>query len=876
MRKLGFTDTETELSIAKLAGATHDVAKAQDLEAMAADLSRRQHESLGEATQTLVLLEAGRFRGLGQLGVKTSDLGGRTDAVTVALQRLQSVVGGAAQANMGTLAGKLEAVHAQADKLEVELGTALIPKIETLASGSVTAVQDLEGFNRATGGVAGKVALIAAATPIAVFALRGLATAGIAAAGAFGIDITTLRALTIAEDQATVAAGVLGTGLSFAGAAATGAAVGLATYAATTAILDRVAGSTKPDVDGLRKSFLNLAQAHVVDGVAASALGTHFQKLAGDLRTIKGSTFEKGFGLSSSSHQAVKDIDATNQALEALIVTAGPAKAKHAFGEMAAALIADGVSARVVGQEFGPFLDQLNQAEITASSAAGGIEKTTNAADAGRFAFLGLGAAVKTAADAFAAIDDLTTGPILGRIAKDKASLSFLDAVAALHDKGGASGGGSSQSPTAAALEQAQKELTLRDARRSVEDATRGVTDAENALTQAHKDETLAVTDLHLAQENLRTVLHGVARDSLAAKTATDALASAQNSAAGARLDVKDAQRALALAKSDARLNQFGVVDAAATLTADRQSGASAEQLLKDEVALHDAHINASAGNEAVKRAELALSDARLAAKGKTKDLTEANRQLNGTLHGFPKNSNEAKDAQKQLTDAQTAARAATDQVATAQRGLATAIDQVATAALGLERAQADVKGLLDAVGGGVAGAKHSLGDFITKMDDVASAAITMGETVRANAAKATHSVAAGFFAELTTLQAAVDAEPLLGSIIDPILDTIRRKYEASAIKESPASISFGGQFAQGGMVPGPLGKPTWAIVHGGETVVPASSLARSRPWTGGETHIHLTVQSLDPRASAPLVIKALESYCAGNTALPRTIRTAG
>lgn len=68
----------------------------------------------------------------------------------------------------------------------------------------------------------------------------------------------------------------------------------------------------------------------------------------------------------------------------------------------------------------------------------------------------------------------------------------------------------------------------------------------------------------------------------------------------------------------------------------------------------------------------------------------------------------------------------------------------------------------------------------------------------------------------------------------------------SSAIRAIPG-------FAAGGVVPGPLGAPMLAMVHGGETVVPPGGSA------GGTVNIYAS--SLDPATCATLVARALDEY---------------
>lgn len=74
----------------------------------------------------------------------------------------------------------------------------------------------------------------------------------------------------------------------------------------------------------------------------------------------------------------------------------------------------------------------------------------------------------------------------------------------------------------------------------------------------------------------------------------------------------------------------------------------------------------------------------------------------------------------------------------------------------------------------------------------------------------------------------------------------------SSAIKAIPG-------FATGGVVPGPFGAPMLAMVHGGETIIPAGSSGGG----GGTTVVNFNIysESLDPAAASEVVITAIKEY---------------
>src|SRR4249920_3158413 len=64
-----FSDDELRQSLGSLVAATHDVTAAFEDQQTAIDLARFTGKSLEEATQTIIAVEAGRFRGLAALGI---------------------------------------------------------------------------------------------------------------------------------------------------------------------------------------------------------------------------------------------------------------------------------------------------------------------------------------------------------------------------------------------------------------------------------------------------------------------------------------------------------------------------------------------------------------------------------------------------------------------------------------------------------------------------------------------------------------------------------------------------------------------------------------------------------------------------------------
>lgn len=215
MATLGFSAIDTEGSLAKLTAATHDVGKATDLMTVAADLARFKNTDLATATDTLVKVEAGRFRGLQALGIQTGDLKGKTDAVQIATQRLTDLVKGQASAYTDTWAGKLDVLKATLQNVGIAIGEKIEPVLDALFKGITTGIGAFQRFNTETEGWAGKLAAVAVTAPLAIAGIAKLVSLAAAGAGAIKAFAENVYLWSILNPG-------LATGLGLAAAAAVG------------------------------------------------------------------------------------------------------------------------------------------------------------------------------------------------------------------------------------------------------------------------------------------------------------------------------------------------------------------------------------------------------------------------------------------------------------------------------------------------------------------------------------------------------------------------------------------------------------------------------------------------------------------------------
>lgn len=137
--KLGFSDDEQRQSLALLVGATHDVAKALDIQRTAMDLARLKGISLADASQALIKVEAGSYKILKSLGIQLPKNATQTDALA-AVQRLAA---GQAEAYANTNEGKLLASQVKVGEAMEKLGAKLLPIVVSATEGAADAVEKL-------------------------------------------------------------------------------------------------------------------------------------------------------------------------------------------------------------------------------------------------------------------------------------------------------------------------------------------------------------------------------------------------------------------------------------------------------------------------------------------------------------------------------------------------------------------------------------------------------------------------------------------------------------------------------------------------------------------------------------------------------------
>lgn len=125
-RSLGFTNVETTDALRLAVAATHDQTKAVALLAVAQDLARFKGISLGDAMTALTSIEAGKSRGLAQLGINVKDYATEEER----LAAVEKVAQGQAEAYTKTIDGEGAVIAATTDDISAKLGQKLIPIVQ--------------------------------------------------------------------------------------------------------------------------------------------------------------------------------------------------------------------------------------------------------------------------------------------------------------------------------------------------------------------------------------------------------------------------------------------------------------------------------------------------------------------------------------------------------------------------------------------------------------------------------------------------------------------------------------------------------------------------------------------------------------------------
>jgi hypothetical protein len=181
---LGFDDEDVQDALARFVTTTKDVQQSIKDVALAEDIARGTGKSLAEATQIVNQAEAGRFRGLAQLGISLDSTATKQDYLAAAQQRYAGQADAYSQTSAAAFdrvknsaENALEAVGGKLEGLQVPIlalssaATALGPLakgIKEIASAEELAAVGSEALSIAMGPVGIAIAAVAAAGGIAL------------------------------------------------------------------------------------------------------------------------------------------------------------------------------------------------------------------------------------------------------------------------------------------------------------------------------------------------------------------------------------------------------------------------------------------------------------------------------------------------------------------------------------------------------------------------------------------------------------------------------------------------------------------------------------------------------------------------------------
>jgi hypothetical protein len=576
---------------------------------------------------------------------------------------------------------------------------------------------------------------------------------------------------------------------------------------------------TTSDINELKDAQSKYAEVVAQSGAAAAKTSVEHQKLLDAQQRVAVIQQQVTDAMKAGTDQAGADggaIDAVTTASQQLSAAQQRLNNDLSSGKNSTADLAQDRKDLVTATLFAAQVEHdvaaaTAQAQANADLATGSVISLADA-----YVILGQSASQAAATS----VQNLTNAAFSGFDATQSVSSATDQYASALDNltkkSGGGGAGGATKNLTAEYYNQQQKLQALRDAQQATGD---------NLLTLARsqRDEKDALLDAAKAAKDYQAALHGV---SAASNTALDA-----KSNVGA---TKDAQRSAQLDVKDAT---------AAYNKAVREHGK---------------------GSEAAQRAEIALHDARRSLTQATKDYAEAQRVLNGTLHGYAAGSPEVVTAAKNLRDAQ-------DKVADSIKTVRENTDSATDSQVALRRALADLQGKLDSIKTG--GASKQVESFTSKLDAVKSAAKTLAQDVGQQVTTATGSVGQGLVAEIGTLKSIIDQQPALKGAFDGVLKNLQAelaKYLATA--PAPArynpnpSAPVGGvhRRAKGGPVNAM--QPYWVGEVGPELFVPSRN-GNIVPH-GGSTGTVINIGSISadtPRGQRVLAALVAEIRSGGN-----------
>jgi len=196
---VAITDTEARPAFAKLALATKDVTKAQDLMSIAIDTAAATSKPLAEVAEAMSRGFAGNTKGLKALSPELMLLIKNGASAAEAFAVLEKNFGGAGELAANTTAGQMKVLKIQLDETKEAIGKALIPVLELvlpLIKNLGNFAQNNTGFIIAFGVAVGGLAVAIVAAKAALVAQKAIAAITIGVNLALAASFTAVQIAT--------------------------------------------------------------------------------------------------------------------------------------------------------------------------------------------------------------------------------------------------------------------------------------------------------------------------------------------------------------------------------------------------------------------------------------------------------------------------------------------------------------------------------------------------------------------------------------------------------------------------------------------------------------------------------------------------------
>lgn len=344
-------------------------------------------------------------------------------------------------------------------------------------------------------GVAVEADIALATSRSALIRANDAAAAAAARTAAAQAEVAAAEAGTAAAaTSAATATGFLGTGLTGAGAAGLAAVGGLLSFQGTTFLLNKWANTTAPSVSKLNESLQELGSTGEVTGELRSAFGEDLKGLAGSIKELDKSVFEKMggwnldiLGAGKAGRQAKADIGALDEALAGLVEEKGVGAAQAALVNLTGTLREQGVGIDQVIPRLTDYQSAVEEWEATATPAQRAQEELTKAQEQYRLAVESGDAPAGVLRDRLIAIDEASKNLAREQLAVADSEKAVADATTATAKTLGEFGQVAGQ-----AAEDIAINLGLTDA--EVEQLTKSVEDLGKAYNESFSKAT-SLTD---------------------------------------------------------------------------------------------------------------------------------------------------------------------------------------------------------------------------------------------------------------------------------------------------------------------------------------------------------------------------------------------